>query len=434
MSQFRQIHKLDPRPPAAAVTGPGEDLARAYSVLVVDDSGMQRRILGAQLRKLGYSVREAASGGEALRLCAQDPPDMVVSDWMMPGMTGIEFCRRFRLMQRESYGYFLLLTSKSDRGEIALGFDAGADDFLTKPVQGEELRARLAAGARVLRMEEELQRKNALLSDALAELQTIYDSIDNDLSEARKLQQSLVKERFRTFGASQVSLLLRPSGHVGGDLVGFVPVDETRLVLFAIDVSGHGVASALMTARLSGYLMSRTPDRNVALAAEEGGAVRILPPAEVARRLNTLSLAEMATDTYFTMVFADIDLATGAVRMVQAGHPHPLVLRADGRVEQVGAGGVPIGLIDGAEFDEVALTLGPGDRLLLISDGITECENAAGDMLAEDGLVALVARNESLSGPNFLEALTWGLASPAEGVAFGDDVSAVLFEYERGSP
>ncbi|MEM1431870.1 MAG: SpoIIE family protein phosphatase [Pseudomonadota bacterium] len=401
-------------------------------MLVVDDSRMQRRILSAQLRKLGYRVQEAESGAEALRLCGQDPPDMVVSDWMMPGMTGIEFCRHFREMERESYGYFLLLTSKSDRGEIALGFDAGADDFLTKPVQGEELRSRLAAGARVLRMEEELQSKNALLSDALSELQTVYESIDNDLSEARRLQQSLVKERFRTFGSSQVSLLLRPSGHVGGDLVGFVPVDESRLVLFAIDVSGHGVASALMTARLSGYLMSPMPDRNVALTADDAGTVGILAPAEVARRLNSLSLAEMATDTYFTMVFAELNLDTGMVRLVQAGHPHPLILRADGRVEQIGGGGVPVGLIEDVDFDDVTFRLEPGDRLLLISDGITECENASGDMLAEEGLNALVERNAGLSGPNFLEALTWGLATYADGVEFGDDVSAVLFEYELG--
>ncbi|MEM9248511.1 MAG: SpoIIE family protein phosphatase [Pseudomonadota bacterium] len=406
------------------------DPADVHTVLVVDDSKMQRRILTAQLRRLGYNVLEAESGEEALHICEGSQPDLVVSDWMMPGMSGIEFCRHFRQMPRESYGYFLLLTSKSDREEIALGFDAGADDFLTKPVQGDELRARLAAGARVLRMEKELVAKNAQLSDALDELQTLYESLDNDLSEARKLQQSLVKERFRAFGQNQVALLLRPSGHVGGDLVGFVPVEASRLIVFAIDVSGHGVASALMTARLSGYLMPTTADRNVALEPGPDGQVEILSPAEVARRLNRLSLAELATDTYFTMALAEIDLESGATRLVQAGHPHPVIQRADGRLEQVGTGGAPIGLIEDVEYEDVSFVLAPGDRLVLVSDGITECEDPTGEMLDEDGLLEIISRNAPLNGPAFLEALTWDVATFAKGKDFGDDISAALYEHK----
>lgn len=413
-------------PPSAVLDGsPG----RGHAVLVVDDSRLQRRILCAQLRTLGFEVREAESGEEALAICAADPPDMVVSDWMMPGMDGPEFCQRFRRMPRESYGYFVLLTAKSDRGEIATGFEAGADDFLTKPVQSQELRARLAAGARVLRMEKELVEKNQLLSSTLEELRQLYDSLDKDLIEARKLQQSLVKDRSGTFRGSDVSLLLRPSGHVGGDLVGFFPVGEDRLCLFAIDVSGHGVASALMTARLSSYLMPAGADRNVALYDDGAGGVACHSPAEVARRLNAISLAELATDTYFTMLFAEVRLTDGSVRMVQAGHPHPLLQRIDGSVQRLGAGGVPIGLIDEAEFEEITFTLSAGERLLIVSDGITECEDREGRMLEEAGLVALVQENAGMRGQGFLEGLTWGLATHADGEEFGDDISAVLFEY-----
>jgi len=408
---------------------PAEATGPAHSVLVVDDSALQRRVIGAQLRALGYSVREAEGGAEALDLCAKAPPDIVISDWMMPGMDGPEFCRRFRRMERESYGYFVLLTAKSEREEIAEGFDSGADDFLTKPVQREELRARLAAGARVLKMEAELVEKNVLLRQTLDELREVHEAIDKDLIEARKLQQSLVKDRFRAFGRSAVSLLLRPSGHVGGDLVGFFPIADDRVAVFAIDVSGHGVASALMTARLSSYLSSAMPERNVALFRDPEGAVAAHAPAEVAARLNRISLAEMATDTYFTMVFAEIDLDSGAVRLVQAGHPHPLVQRRGGQVERVGGGGVPVGLIDGVAYETVRAQLAPGDRLLLTSDGITECENAAGEMLDDRGLERVMRRNATLAGQTFLEALTWDLAAFADGAEFGDDVSAVLFEY-----
>lgn len=401
-------------------------------ILVVDDSRLQRRILLASLRRWGYVVEEAESGPEALEKCRASPPDIVISDWMMPGMNGPEFCQTFRRMVRTSYGYFILLTSKSESCDVAQGLDAGADDFLTKPVSGDELRARLNAGERILRMEQQLVEKNRLVTETLAELQALYNSLDSDLVEARKLQQSLVRERFRRFGSSQVSLLLRPSGHVGGDLVGFFPVNARRVALYAIDVSGHGVASALMTARLAGYLSSAAQEQNVALVEGPGGQYEARPPEEVAAELNRLTLAELETETYFTLLFADLDLETGELRMVQAGHPHPAVLRAGGRVEFLGDGGLPVGLLPGARYQRVVTRLEPGDRLFITSDGVTECEDPAGGMLDQEGLAALLVENAALSGPLLLEALTEDLGRFAGDTEFTDDVSAVLFEYRVG--
>ncbi len=257
---------------------------------------------------------------------------------------------------------------------------------MTKPVSAQELRARIAAGERILRMESELRAKNRLVSSTLKELQGLYDSIDRDLIEAKKLQQSLVKERHRSFGTAEVSLLLRPSGHVGGDLVGFFPINARRVAIFAIDVSGHGITSALMTARLAGFLSGSSPEQNVALLMTEYGLYDARPPADLAAHLNQLVLEELQSETYFTMAYADIDLVTGAVQMVQAGHPHPVVQRADGRIEEFGDGGLPLGLIEGAQYDAFGTQLHQGDRLFLMSDGLTEAEDATGVQLGEDGL------------------------------------------------
>ena len=398
-------------------------------VLVVDDSRMQRRILTAQLSRAGYEVIEAGSGEEALAICETMQPDLVLSDWMMPGMSGLDFCRAFRKMRRDNYGYFVLLTSKNEKGEVALGLESGADDFLSKPVSGDELRARLAAGERILRMERELKAKNRLVTATLSELQGLYDSVDRDLQEARKLQQSLVKERHRSFGNAEVSLLLRPSGHVGGDLVGFFPINARRVGVYGIDVSGHGITSALMTARLAGYLSGTSPEQNIALVQTEYGIYDARPPAELAAYLNDLVLEEMRTESYFTLIYADIDLITGKVEMVQAGHPHPAVQRADGSVEFLGLGGLPVGLIDGAEYDGFSTVLRPGDRLFMMSDGITEAANPAGDLLGEVGLSRIMDRNRNLRGAAFLEAAVWELSDYTLG-EFSDDVSGALFEFD----
>ncbi len=400
------------------------------TVLVVDDSRLQRRILASSLEKWGLDVHEAGSGIEALRLCKDVQPDLVLSDWMMPGMNGVEFCRAFRAMPRDSYGYFILLTSKSEKAEIAHGLDAGADDFLTKPVNAAELRARIAAGDRILRMERELTEKNRLVKSTLDELQAVYDSLDNDLIEAKKLQQSLVSERYRDFGPADVSLLLRSSGHVGGDLVGMFQAGPDCVGLYGIDVSGHGVSSALMTARLAGYLSATAPEQNLALYQLRGGGYAPRAPAETLEILNRLILGEMETEHYFTMLLAIADLSTGQVTMAQAGHPYPVLQRADGCIEMIGQGGLPVGLIEEARYDQVTITMRPGDRLLICSDGVGECADPDGALLADEGLVRILRELRQTRGMACLESLIWKLAEFAGTDEFSDDISAALLEFK----
>jgi sigma-B regulation protein RsbU (phosphoserine phosphatase) len=401
-----------------------------HKVLVVDDSRLQRRILAASLTRWGYEVTEAGSAEDALGLCSSVQPDLVLSDWMMPGMDGLEFCQAFRALPRDSYGYFILLTSKTEKEAVAKGLDCGADDFLTKPVNASELRARINAGERILRMERELTEKNSLIGKTLSKLQSLYDALDSDLIEAKKLQQSLVRDRFRDFSFAQVSLLLRPSGHVGGDLVGIYPISDTRIGVFAIDVSGHGISSALMTARLAGYLSSAIPEQNIALEQQKDGSFAPLPPSEVVARLNRMVLEEMETEHYFTMLLADVDLGTGLVAMVQAGHPHPIVQHTDGTCTMIGAGGMPVGLLSGSSFEEVSFRLNPGERLFIQSDGFTECPAEDGDLLQEPGLIQMLAELKSVRGPALMEALMWRLSDFAGTDDFPDDISAVLLEYQ----
>ncbi len=398
-------------------------------VLVVDDSRLQRRILTASLARWGYDVIEAASGEEALTACRERMPDLILSDWMMPGMSGLEFCEVFRDLENDGYTYFILLTSKSEKAEVAKGLDSGADDILTKPVDANELRARITAGERIIDMQRELSQTNRMITDTLDELQRVYDSLDSDLLEAKKLQQSLLRQRSASFDRGQLSLLLRPSGHVGGDLVGFYPVGADHLGLFAIDVSGHGISSALMTARLAGYLSATAPDQNIALQRSEAGEYTLRPPAEVVTALNELVLNEMETEHYFTLMLANIDLHTGAVQIAQAGHPHPVVQRADGTIEQSGTGGFPVGLLPGIPFDQFEISLRSGDRLLILSDGVTECPDTNDQLLDECGLATILDALQGVTGQALFEGLVWELSCFSGTSEFPDDISGILFEF-----
>ena len=398
-------------------------------VLLVDHSRAQRRTLAVQLIRAGYHVVEASNSEEAMAICLERRPDIVIADWIIPGQSGLEFCRKFRDMQSDKYGYFILLTSRNDKKDIAEGLRAGADEFLTKPVSGAELLARLAASERILRMEQSLRNANAQLKQTLDQLRETQAAIDRDMREAQRLQQGLVRESHGSFGDFDLSLLMRPAGHIGGDLVGFFPINARRVGLFALDVSGHGIASALLSARLAALLSGAT-DHNIALRITDLGLYDARPPLEILHELNALMITELRTDSYFTMVYADLDFLSGEVRLVQAGHPHPVLQRANGRIERIGQGGLPVGVFASAEYEEVMLTLQPGDRLFIASDGLTETEDPRGKALGEDGMEAILRTNATLRGDALLESICWSAAHYAQGRR-SDDVSAVLIERRR---
>lgn len=402
-------------------------VAGGETVLVVDDSRAHRRLMTRTLERWGYAAVEAESGERALEICRSQDIGLVVSDWMMPGISGVEFCRAYREMFRDRPGYIILLTAQTEREVLAEGLESGADDFLSKPVSSIELHARLRAGERVLNAQRALASKNDELTTALERLSDAYSAIDRDLREARLFQEALVPDRHVPLAGMDISLLFQPSGHVGGDMVGYFPIREGELGLYAVDVSGHGVSSALMTARIASYFSSAAPDRNMALTPTAEG-YNMIAPDEVCRRLNALLQKDAESDQYLTMVLARISIFTGEVTMCQAGHPSPLVLRFDGGMEFHDSFGMPVGLVDDAEYQSSTIWLGRGDRLLVYSDGLTECPDAAGTLLDEGGLVRILRERSGLRGQALLSGLVDDLAGFSGLRDFPDDLSAFLVE------
>ena len=401
------------------------------TVLVLDDSAAQRNMVSALLRRWGHDARPAANPEEALDLARDPAIDLILCDWMMPGMDGPEFCRRFRADNPDSSAYVLLLTSKTDANAVEEGLEAGADDFLNKPVRPPELRARMNAGARIVATQRALRENNRLLENTLDELQSVYGAIERDLDEARRHQQALLQDRHYQFNNATVSLFLQSSGPVGGDMVGCFEVNENMIGFYSLDVSGHGVASAMIGSRVAGMLSGASPDQNISISRCEDGRFTDLPPKMAAARLNAMFLKELQTDRYFTMALGFLNTSTGLMRVVQAGHPNPLILHADGRVEEMGDGGMPVGLLPDASFSEWRTRLQPGDRVLFYSDGLTECPgpNGGDEMLEEEGLVQLVSALGQERGEAFLNQMHKSLQDYAGTSDFPDAVSALLLEY-----
>jgi two-component system, cell cycle response regulator len=139
----------------------GKDL----QVLVVDDSSVYRKLVADTLYYQPYSLLMAKSATEALELFAQHAPPIVLTDWMMPDLTGLELCQRIRSDSQSSYTYVILLTSMTEKDSVVKGLEAGADDYLTKPFDPGELQARLAVGSRIIKLHRQIESKNQQLEE-----------------------------------------------------------------------------------------------------------------------------------------------------------------------------------------------------------------------------------------------------------------------------
>jgi len=169
-------------------------------ILIAEDEAVSRRLLQARLTEWGYDVIVCSEGTQAWeKLQAEDPPQMAILDWMMPGMNGLEICRELRKQSSSSYVYTLLLTSKSQKAEIMEGMEAGADDYLTKPFEADALRAALRTGTRILDLQAKLLDKQKVLQfeathDALTGLWNraqILSVLERELSRAARERKSL---------------------------------------------------------------------------------------------------------------------------------------------------------------------------------------------------------------------------------------------------
>ena len=136
-----------------------------FSVLVADDSPVYRKLVEHALAEDSCSVSFASSGHQAIEILEREHPDLVVTDWMMPDLTGIELCQRIRTSAESAYTYVIILTSNAEKENVVKGLSAGADDYLTKPFDRNELLARVHVGRRLIDLHRQIEAKNKLLEE-----------------------------------------------------------------------------------------------------------------------------------------------------------------------------------------------------------------------------------------------------------------------------
>lgn len=322
---------------------PLSDRAEPLSVLVVDDDLSNQLLVKAVLVKVGYSVTVAESGKLALQLLQELRPSVIIMDYMMPLLDGPETICRLREIPEHFDTPVILLTASDSPKHIGKAFAAGAQDYLTRPVNLTILLARVAAAIELknVRSRAELERcrrKNLQL----------------ELEEARQVQQSQLPSFPLQWYGWRAAGAVVPSGKIGGDLLSGIVEDGTRTVLALVDVSGHGVAAALIASQITAELRSALVGRSLTVALAF---------------LNEKILS-LAGNNY--AVIAVIETALDEVRVVNAGLPPILLLREGRVILQVAGNGMPPGLFPNQLYEERRISVELGDRLVLMSDGLTE--------------------------------------------------------------
>jgi len=374
-------------------------------ILVIDDDLVMRMVLKKTLQEQGYSAIIATNGKEGIELAQKHHPALVICDWLMPDIDGLDVCGQIKKEPSLSSTFFILLTSRSAVEDKVKALDSGADDFLSKPIEKIELIASVRAGLRLYQLNQDLQCQKQLL--------------ESELTEASEYVRSLLPVSLE--GDVNISTQFIPSSQLGGDCYDFYWLDSDHLAIYLIDTSGHGVGSALLSISILNLLRSQS-----------FGKDKFYKPNEIMTELNQSFQMSQHNGRYFTMWYGVYQRSERKLVYANAGHPPTLALivrEGNLQIQQLPSLSMPIGFFEDAEYTSAEFVIELGTSLCVFSDGIFE----------------VMQDNEEIWGlPKFINLLThelphntninaeWVLQCirrETPNAVFGDDVSLLQINF-----
>ena len=320
-------------------------------ILIVDDDALSRKILTQVLTAGGYKCEVCENGTEALEIIHAKPPSLLLLDFDMPGANGAEVLRQLRSDKQHAVAQvptIMLTAHGSEQSEVSC-LQAGADDFVTKPVNTAVLRARIETQLRLRSMRRQLEKQND-------ELEKWRRDLERDLAAARLTQQSLIPQKPPLLPGWDVAACYRPVIQVGGDIYGWLRMKDGRILFWIADGSGHGAAAALLT--------------TLAKLLFHHGNVEHNSPASLMQAVNDDFRSIFRGQSFMTAMCVALNYQDGTANVVGAGHPPLLVVRHNGITESVPSVAPPLGLIQRGKFVETPLIFEPNDAFLLYTDGL----------------------------------------------------------------
>ena len=391
-------------------------------ILIADDDPIPRRMLQATLNAWGYEVVEARDGEEAWRLLqGEDGPPLAIMDWLMPGLDGLELCRRIRAHANAPYRYLILLTSRDSKEDVVAGMDAGADDYLIKPFHRHELQVRLRAGRRILDLQTALL---ASLDEVRRAEEQVEASRAREFETGAKIQQTLLLGRPPPGPAgAKISALTVPSQQIDGDFYDFFVQGETCLDVIVGDVMGKGVPAALMGAAIKSYLLRALSQLQSASPGRE-----VPTPEEIVASVHAeLTGQFIRLERFATLCYARFDTIPRRVDWVDCGHTKTLHRQhRTGRCALMDAGqNMPLGFSEQEVYRQVSQSFDTDDVFLFYSDGVTEAQNAEGTQFGVERLRTLVENSPELGPEALVQAVRDAVVRFSGSERMADDLTCV---------
>ncbi|OIP72617.1 MAG: regulator [Oscillatoriales cyanobacterium CG2_30_44_21] len=378
-------------------------------ILIVDDDPTIRLTLQRFLKSQGYDVVLAKDGEEGLAKAKEIHPSLIICDWMMPIIDGLEVCRQIKSDASLANIYLILLTARDQEGDLVKGLEMGADDFLSKPPRINELRARVRAGLRLYQATEEIQRQKHL--------------IEQELMRASHYVRSLLPKPIEGDISIQSSFL--PSTQLGGDSFDYFWLNEENLALYLLDVSGHGVGSALLSVSVLNIMRSRGLSRR---GTHE--STNFFSPSEVLDDLNNTFQMSAHNEMYFTIWYGVYNKSTHSLTYSSGGHP-PAVLISNEEIPKIKllkTSGLPIGMMPDISYSEQKCEIDTSSRLYLFSDGVYEISQEDESIWGLNSLIDAFIRTPSDRASRIDHILSC-VRGASNNRPFEDDLSLLEVEF-----
>ncbi|MBE9147566.1 PP2C family protein-serine/threonine phosphatase [Coleofasciculus sp. LEGE 07092] len=327
-------------------------------ILIIDDDPAIQILLKRTLHNQGYEVFVASNGEDGLAQARQLRPALVICDWIMPRMNGLEVCRHVKATPELSTTMFILLTSLGSIEDRVKGLDAGADDFVCKPIEMAELQARVRSGLRLHQLSRDLQHQKHLL--------------EMELAEAAEYVRSILPDRM-TEPPVTIDARFIPSRQLGGDGFDYYWLDSDHLAIYLLDAAGHGLRAALPTLSVINLLKSRALPN-----------INYYQPSDVLRGLNHTFQMTQRNDKYFTLWYGVYNRLNRQLTYASAGHP-PAILFCGTPSSYTDAkllktAGLPVGMFLEADYVDACCDVTQSSTLYVFSDGIYEINQPDGSI------------------------------------------------------